>query len=267
MAEPTDQFQTAAAPSSPRRPGARERGRMRRRLRRQRQVREALLLDLGALVFELHRHGRREPELLQAKAAELSAVDAEVRALADALEDETSMIELVASGIAGSCESCGSLLSTDARYCAACGTPVVPELGTAAPAPPVAAPGPPAEDTAATSEIPVPGPIAEPEPEPTPEPEAEPAAQDTRDDLELHTSDMPELRTEPPAAAAEPEQRPEPQRQEEPEQPPAQAPTPSPGPGALPPLAEFPAASPPSAVERLLGRLRRRGSDDPPAGE
>ena len=60
---------------------------MRRRLRRQRQVREALLLDLGALVFELHRHGRREPELLQAKAAELSAVDAEVRALADALEE------------------------------------------------------------------------------------------------------------------------------------------------------------------------------------
>ena len=82
----------------PQRPGARERGRMRRRLRQQRRVREALLLDLGALVFELHRHGRREPELLQAKAAELSAVDAEVRALADALEDETTLLELVASG-------------------------------------------------------------------------------------------------------------------------------------------------------------------------
>ena len=44
------------------------------------------MLDLGAIVFELHRQGRREPELLQAKAAELKAVDDEVRALADALD-------------------------------------------------------------------------------------------------------------------------------------------------------------------------------------
>src|SRR3954463_10911336 len=68
-------------------PRRRERGRMRRRLRRQQRVREALLLDLGALVYELHRQGRREPELLQAKAAELSAVDDEVRALGEALEE------------------------------------------------------------------------------------------------------------------------------------------------------------------------------------
>ena len=38
------------------------------------------LLDLGALIFELHRQGRREPELLQAKAAELAEIDDEVRA-------------------------------------------------------------------------------------------------------------------------------------------------------------------------------------------
>ena len=110
-------------------PSARERGRMRRRLRGQRRVREALLLDLGALVFELHRQGRREPELLQAKAAELSAVDQEVRALAHALDAGQALHELVATGIAGSCESCGSLLSTDARYCSACGVPAVPALG------------------------------------------------------------------------------------------------------------------------------------------
>jgi hypothetical protein len=101
---------------------------MRRRLRQQRRMREALLLDLGALVLELHRHGRREPELLQAKAAELSAVDNEVRALAEALEAGHGTTELVAAGIAGSCESCGSLLSTDARYCPACGTAAVPSL-------------------------------------------------------------------------------------------------------------------------------------------
>ena len=42
-----------------------------RRLRRARE-REALLLDLGALVYELHRQGRRAPELLQQKAIELA---------------------------------------------------------------------------------------------------------------------------------------------------------------------------------------------------
>jgi hypothetical protein len=58
---------------------------MRRRLREQRRLREALLLDLGALVYELHRQGRRAPELLQQKAAELSVIDDEVRELEDGL--------------------------------------------------------------------------------------------------------------------------------------------------------------------------------------
>ncbi len=128
---PTDNAYSArgsAASGLPQRPGARERGRMRRRLRQQRRMREALLLDLGALVFELHRQGRREPELLQAKAAELSAVDQEVRGLAHALDTGQTLPELVATGIAGSCANCGSLLSTDARYCSACGAPAVPGL-------------------------------------------------------------------------------------------------------------------------------------------
>src|SRR5213593_4106120 len=123
-------------------PGRRERGRMRRRLRRQQRVREALLLDLGALVYELHRHGRREPELLQAKAAELTAVDEEVRALADALDADRTMLQLVAAGVAGSCRSCGALLTTDARFCSSCGTPTGPALSAehepSAPAPEIA---------------------------------------------------------------------------------------------------------------------------------
>jgi hypothetical protein len=56
-----------------------------RRLRARRREREALLLDLGALVYELHRQGRRAPELLQRKAVELDKLDSEVRALEDAL--------------------------------------------------------------------------------------------------------------------------------------------------------------------------------------
>jgi hypothetical protein len=59
---------------------------MRRRLREQRRLREALLLDLGALVYELHRQGKRAPELLQQKAAELTVVDEEVRELQAALD-------------------------------------------------------------------------------------------------------------------------------------------------------------------------------------
>jgi hypothetical protein len=57
-------------------------------LRRQRREREAMLLDLGALVYELHRQGRRAPELLQDKAVELGRVDREVRALEEALEGQ-----------------------------------------------------------------------------------------------------------------------------------------------------------------------------------
>lgn len=151
---------------------------MRRRLREQRRMREALLLDLGALVFELQRHGRREPELLQAKAAELSAVDREVRALAEALEAGDGVLELVATGIAGSCANCGSLLSTDARYCQACGAPAVPSLASERRGgEPAIAPGPAAQPRA----FPQPStgaaqPPARPQPPPTfPRPGAPPA--------------------------------------------------------------------------------------------
>lgn len=107
---------------------------MRRRLRQQTRMREALLVDLGALVYELHRHGRREPGLLQAKASELTVVDQEVRALADSLGAGEGVLALVSAGIAGSCERCGTLLSTDARYCSGCGAEAAPSLPGSAPA-------------------------------------------------------------------------------------------------------------------------------------
>jgi hypothetical protein len=56
-----------------------------RSLRRRRRERDAMLLDLGALVYELHRQGERNPDLLQEKAIELGKVDREVRALEEAL--------------------------------------------------------------------------------------------------------------------------------------------------------------------------------------
>jgi hypothetical protein len=61
---------------------------MRRRLREACREREVRLLDLGALVYELHRQGKRAPELLQEKAAELALIDDEVRELEAALDGE-----------------------------------------------------------------------------------------------------------------------------------------------------------------------------------
>jgi hypothetical protein len=96
---------------------------MRRRLRRQRRVREALLLDLGALVYELHRQGKRAPDLLQEKAGELTMVDEEVRGLEEALGDGAGLDGLMGTGIMGSCASCGALLNAGDAYCAHCGAP------------------------------------------------------------------------------------------------------------------------------------------------
>jgi hypothetical protein len=87
-------------------PAVSDRGQRRRRLREQLRLREALLLDLGALVYELHRQGRRAPELLQQKAAELTVVDEEVRELQGELDgieapaapeptDETAEVDAV----------------------------------------------------------------------------------------------------------------------------------------------------------------------------
>jgi hypothetical protein len=78
-------------------------------------VREALLLDLGAIVYELDRQGRAEPDLLHAKELELRAVDDEVRGLAEALD------ELTANGLVATCTACERLMGSRDRFCPACG--------------------------------------------------------------------------------------------------------------------------------------------------
>jgi hypothetical protein len=129
------------------RPGARERGAMRRRLRRLRRTREALVSDLGGLVVELYRHGRAQSPLIGQRVEQVAAVDAEMRGLAQALGTELTLNEVVVAGIAGTCTKCGSLLATSDRFCAHCGTAVQ----QAAPPPSVAAaatgakPPPPAQ--------------------------------------------------------------------------------------------------------------------------
>lgn len=80
-----------------------------------------MLLDLGALVLEMHRHGRFLPDGLQRRAAEAVGTDAELRALSRALDAGDGSPDLVAAGIAGNCERCGALHAIGASYCAQCG--------------------------------------------------------------------------------------------------------------------------------------------------
>jgi hypothetical protein len=84
-------------------------------------VREALLLDLGAIVFELHRQGRRETELVHLKQIELRVVDDEVRGLADALDEGFGLPTLTASGLVARCTACERLMGSRDRFCPACG--------------------------------------------------------------------------------------------------------------------------------------------------
>ncbi|MGH2714479.1 MAG: zinc ribbon domain-containing protein [Thermoleophilaceae bacterium] len=70
-------------------------------------MRETLLLDFGALVYELHRRGERAPELLQEKAGELSEVDGQVR------EGGTGVTP---------CPSCGAEAEPGQLVCTNCGT-------------------------------------------------------------------------------------------------------------------------------------------------
>lgn len=106
-----------------RRPNARERGRMRRRLRKLVRIRDAKLRELGGLVLEMQRLGRENPALLKQRAAELQAIDDEARGLASALGEEKDLEQVLAAGITGACTQCGTLMSTSDRFCSRCGAP------------------------------------------------------------------------------------------------------------------------------------------------
>jgi hypothetical protein len=108
---------------APSKPSFRDRGRLRRRLRYLRRVRELGFRDLGGLVFDLHRFGRRADELVLGKLSALSAVDREMRALERALDERRDIIELREPGIAA-CPRCGGLHGSEARFCPSCGTPL-----------------------------------------------------------------------------------------------------------------------------------------------
>jgi len=120
--------------AAPAPPSFRHRGRLRRRLRYLRRVRELGYRDVGGLVFDLRRFGRDEPRLVAAKLETLTAVDTELRGLEDALGDQRPVAELREPGV-GACPRCAALHASDARFCSACGMDLRAAPKVAVPAP------------------------------------------------------------------------------------------------------------------------------------
>jgi hypothetical protein len=175
----TDKAAQADVPAgqdpAPGTPSFRHRGRLRRRLRYLRRVRELGFRDLGGLVFDQHRFSQANEELVRGKVDALAAVDRELRALELALGDRRPITELREPGVSV-CPRCGGLHGSDARYCPSCGVAfhgplAFAEVGEAvslpvAEAPPAAQPEPepqPAAAHVAEAEAAK----AEPDPQPT----------------------------------------------------------------------------------------------------
>jgi hypothetical protein len=120
----TEETAQANAPAgqdpAPGSPSFRHRGRLRRRLRYLRRVRELGFRDLGGLVFDQHRFSQVNEELVRSKVNALAAIDTELRALEHALEDRRPITELREPGISV-CPRCGGLHGSEARYCPSCG--------------------------------------------------------------------------------------------------------------------------------------------------
>jgi hypothetical protein len=110
-------------------PASARRGKLRRRLRYLRHVRELLLRDLGGFTYELHRTAGGTPEeahrrLSAAKASRISALDEEVGALEARLGEPHAETVLREAGIGGTCPECGELHASDAHFCSRCGAPL-----------------------------------------------------------------------------------------------------------------------------------------------
>lgn len=103
-------------------PGFGERGRMRRRARFLRKARELAYRDLGGLVFDLHRFGQHNDQVLSAKLATLTQMDAELRALEKALDEHQNVTVLREVGIAA-CPRCAAIHGREDRFCPGCGLP------------------------------------------------------------------------------------------------------------------------------------------------
>lgn len=119
QAHTTDAVEPAGEQVTPA-PGFGERGRMRRRARFLRKARELAYRDLGGLVYDLHRFGQRNDQVVLAKLATLGHIDAELRALEDALHQIKPVTVLREVGIAA-CPRCAAIHGNEDRFCPGCG--------------------------------------------------------------------------------------------------------------------------------------------------
>ena len=87
----------------------------------QRSRRDSLLLELGALVYELHRRGQRAPDLLQKKAAELDELDVHRHMGGKRKADQTESAE------SGPCPACSEAVAADQLVCLNCGERLKPD--------------------------------------------------------------------------------------------------------------------------------------------
>ena len=118
--EPAPEQARSESEQAPQTPGFGERGRMRRRARFLRKARELAYRDLGGLVFDLHRFGQRNDQLVLAKLATLRQIDTEVRELEGVLRERRPVTVLREVGIAA-CPRCAAIHGSDDRFCPGCG--------------------------------------------------------------------------------------------------------------------------------------------------
>lgn len=111
---------TSSEPIAPSAPGFGERGRMRRRARFLRKARELAYRDLGGLVYDLHRFGQRNDQVVLAKLSTLGHIDTELRALERALREFKPVTVLHEVGVAA-CPRCAALHGNEDRFCPGCG--------------------------------------------------------------------------------------------------------------------------------------------------
>jgi hypothetical protein len=172
--EPVAEQAQSETEQAPRAPGFGERGRMRRRARFLRKARELAYRDLGGLVFDLHRFGQRNDQLVLAKLATLRQIDTELRELEEVLRERRPVTVLREVGIAA-CPRCAAIHGSDDRFCPGCGlafdTHADRPISTAPVNPQAPAPAPPASPSPATAQTPPSAPAppaAAPAPAPAP---------------------------------------------------------------------------------------------------
>jgi hypothetical protein len=133
-------------------PGFAARGRLRRRVRFLRKARELAYRDLGGLVYNLHRFGQRNDQLVLGKLTTLGHLDTELRTLESALGERQAVTVLREAGLTA-CPRCAAIHGSEDRFCPNCGLPLSRNVDLPIAGPPTAP---------AMTGAPAPGPAAAP---------------------------------------------------------------------------------------------------------